>query len=170
MNRTNLAIDAGIFTAFLGAMNPELTGISIHEWLSVAFAMTVIVHVALHWRWVIEVAQRFFERLWNANRLKLVVDGLLFIAVTGVMTSGLMISRSVLPTLGIAVGENFTWRALHSLTANLSLTLTAVHFALSWHWIVAAVRRFVLQPAARLFKPKAQPSVLVPVMKEVRHD
>ncbi len=33
-NKTNLVLDIGVFAAFLIAMEPDLTGIAIHEWLS----------------------------------------------------------------------------------------------------------------------------------------
>ena len=34
-NKTNLLLDIGVFAAFLIALEPGLTGIAIHEWLSI---------------------------------------------------------------------------------------------------------------------------------------
>ena len=95
MNRTNLLIDLGIFGVFLVAANPNLTGLAVHEWLGVAFAGTLIVHLLLHWRWIATLTLQFFRQLWHDSRLQYVVDGMLFISFTAVMMSGLMISRAI---------------------------------------------------------------------------
>lgn len=160
MNKTNLVIDAGIFAAFLVAMEPRFSGIAIHEWLSIALAATILVHLLLHLNWIVGVGARFFKKLWQASRLKFVVDVLLFLAFVMVMLSGLLISKSALPTLGIQMGQiDRTWRMLHSLSADLSILLVGLHFALNWTWVVDMVRRSVIDPLARLFRSKqaAQP-------------
>lgn len=166
MNKTNFLLDAGIFTAFLVALEPEVTGLEIHEWLSVALAGTLIVHLLLHWDWVIGVAKTFFRKLIHVSRLKFVVDTLLLVAMVTVMVSGLMISRTVLPALGLSLPENDTWRGLHTLSADVVLWLAALHFALNWKWVVSMFKRYVAAPIAtlkwRFAKPQAQP-VLVEI-------
>lgn len=159
MNKTNLLIDLGIFGAFLVAMEPRLTGVAIHEWLSVAFAATVVVHILLHWKWVMTVGKTFFRKLWRISRLKFVVDVLLFVAVTGVMTSGLLISHSVVPALGIALEENRAFRVLHSLSADAALILMGVHFALNWKWVVAMLKRYTIDPLFNMLRAKKLPEM-----------
>ncbi len=105
MNKTNLAIDFGIFAAFLIAMEPNLTGVSIHEWLSVALAATIIVHLLMHWKWIISVGKTFFVKLFHSSRLKFFVDVLLFLDFNLLMLSGLLIWAwrwlpSTLPSVG----------------------------------------------------------------------
>jgi hypothetical protein len=161
MNKTNFILDAGIFAAFLMALEPEVTGLEIHEWLSVALAGTLIVHLLLHWDWVIGVLKTFFRKLFHISRLKFVVDALLLVAMVTVMVSGLMISRVVFPALGVSVIENQDWRILHSLSADLMLWLTALHFALNWKWVVSMFKRYIVSPIASLrlrgTTPQAQP-------------
>jgi hypothetical protein len=152
MNKTNLLIDAGIFTAFLVAMEPRFTGIAIHEWLSLALAATVIVHLLLHWQWIISVGAGFFRKLWHSSRLKFVVDALLFVVFTTIMMSGVMISRAFLPALGLRVQAGPVWRMLHSLSANAGILLVGLHFALNWKWVAGMVGRYLIDPVARLFK------------------
>lgn len=154
MNRTNLLIDLSVFTAFLIAMEPPLTGIAIHEWLSIALAATIVVHLLLHWKWITSVGAAFFGKLFHSSRLKFVVDVLLFVAFTAVMMTGIMISESVLRTLGIQLAANRAYRSLHSLSADASMILVALHFALSWNWIVSTIRRYVIDPVAGLFRRK----------------
>jgi hypothetical protein len=142
MNKVNFLIDAGIFAAFLAAAEPRLTGINWHEWLSVALAATIIAHLLLHWRWITNIVSIYFRKLWHVSRLKFIVDLLLFAAFTGVMVSGLMISRSVLPFLGIQAAPDRTWNSLHSLTAQVSVILLGVHFALNWEWVTGMIKTF----------------------------
>ncbi len=156
MNRTNLWIDIGVFVGFLLAMNPVITGIPWHEWLSIALTAAIIAHLLLHWKWIVAVLLRFFQRIWHESRLKFVVDALLFVAFVVVMLTGLLISRSVLPLLGIPVFITPAWRGLHSFSAELGMWLVALHFALSWNWIVRAVSQYLLKPIqARLPSWKA---------------
>jgi hypothetical protein len=147
--RTNLWVDVVIFVGFLVVLEPNLTGISIHEWLSVALALTLILHAALHWDWGIKIAAQFLRRLFHTSRLNFVVDVLLFAAFVLVMLSGILISRSVLVVLGIQVAESPTWRFLHSWSAEACLILTGLHFALHWTWIINAVTRYLVTPLRR---------------------
>ncbi len=164
MNKANLILDAGIFTAFLLALEPEVTGLEVHEWLSVALAGTLIVHLLLHWEWVVGVLKSFFRKLFHISRLKFVVDALLLVAMITVMVSGLMISRVVFPALGISIMENQDWRTLHSFSADLVLWLTALHFALNWKWVIAMFKRYLVSPLASLrlrgVSPQVQPVVV----------
>ncbi len=34
----------------------------IHTWAGVTFIATIVIHFAIHWRWVVKVASRLFER------------------------------------------------------------------------------------------------------------
>ena len=69
-----------------------------------------------------------------------------------IMLSGIMISRAVMPSFGIAAPGNFVWRELHDMSANLFLIILGIHLALHWKWIVAVAKRSLqrkeTQPAA----------------------
>ena len=95
MNKKNLFLDLGILGLFLTIIEPSITGISLHEWIGVAFAGTIIVHLLLHWKWIVTIGRKFFKKLLHVSRVKFLVDLLLFIAFTTVMMSGIMISRSM---------------------------------------------------------------------------
>jgi hypothetical protein len=145
-------IDIGIFAAFLVAMEPGLTGIPIHEWFALALAGTIILHLLLHWRWIVSVTRKFFHNLFHNSRLQYMVDALLFVAFTIVMMTGLMISRSVLPLLNIPVTRNFfIWTRLHDLSANLTLFLVGLHFALHWDWVVRMSKRYLVLARLSIF-------------------
>ncbi len=154
--KTNLLLDLGIFAGSLIALEPALTGLAIHEWFSLALGLALAVHLLLHWDWVVQVTLQFFRKPLHISRLNYVLNVLLFITFTGVMLSGLMISKSVLPALGLQAGGG-AWRSLHHTFTDLVLIVVGLHFALHWKWIAGAVRRCLRSP--RPGHTQSQPAV-----------
>ncbi len=157
--KTNLILDAGILAGFLAAYDPRATGILLHEWLSLGLAVVLLLHLLLHWQWVACAVQRFFKRWQNGQRLNFIVDLLLLFAFSGVMVSGLVISRAALPALGINLPGSAAWRAVHALSADAALILTGLHFALHWRWIVCAVRTYLIEPVTHIFRRRSSQPV-----------
>ena len=154
----NLGLDAALFVAALLALAPSVTGLPIHEWLSLALAATVVVHLLLHWAWLVTVVRRFFGRLAGAARLNAVLNLAFFVDFTVMMFTGLMISRAALPLFGITLGRDALWTTLHRLSADLGVFILGLHVALHWKWIVNTSRRYLLDPLLRLGqKPAALP-------------
>lgn len=159
--KTNLWVDIAIFFAFLVAFEPNLTGITIHEWLSLALAAAFIFHILLHWDWVAAVLGKFFRNLFHTSRLNFLVDLALLVSMVTVMLSGILISRSVVPALGINLNGSQVWRFLHSTSANAALLLVGLHFALHWKWVVNTVKRYILSPiGSRFIRKSPSPSPL----------
>jgi hypothetical protein len=152
-NKTNLVLDLTIFTVFLVAYNPHLTGNTIHEWLSVAFGAAVVTHLLFHWKWIASVTTEYFKKFFHRSRLNYIVDLLFFIAMTGSLFSGLMISKDVLSTLGIQLDEvSRSWKSIHTLTSDASLILLGIHFALHWKWVASNLGRYLVTPILNLFR------------------
>ena len=148
-NKTVLTIDFAIFAAFLVAMAPRFSGIAIHEWLSIAFGAAIVTHLLLNWSWIVEVTRRFFGKARWSARINYVLNTLLFVDMTLVIFTGLMISEAALPLLGIQASHGGAWRRLHDLTANLAVLLVGLHLALHWQWIVNTTKRLVSVPRRR---------------------
>jgi hypothetical protein len=162
--KTNLILDITIFSAFLVVSNPHLTGYTVHEWLSVSFAGAIIAHLLFHWKWLVKVTTEFFKKLFHQSRLNYVVDLLFFIAMTGAMFSGLMISKSILATLGIQLDVSRSWKSIHSLTSDVSIVLLGLHFALHWKWVVTNTGRYIVAPVRNLFqRPASRALAIQPV-------
>ena len=169
--KTNLILDVTIFIAFLVAANPALSGLPIHEWLSLAFVAAIVTHLLFHWKWIVNVTTQFFRKLFHESRLNYVVDVLFFIMMTAAIFTGFMVSQTILPIFGIHMPEHSVWGTLHHQTSDLSVLLLGLHFALHWKWIVNAVGRYIVNPLRGLFsRPEAGGAPqMTPVAVEVEH-
>jgi hypothetical protein len=164
---TNLIIDTTVFLGFLLVNEPKITNQTIHEWLGLAVFVTLLVHLILHWKWVVNKVLAFFKKMAIRDRVNLIVDFIFFIAIITVTLTGVLMSKSALPALGISVGHSGTWKQLHSLSADACLYALALHFALHWSWITAAFKRYIIQPVAGIFR-KAPALNAAPVKVETK--
>src|SRR6185503_815821 len=152
-NRTKikLVLDVIIFIAFLIAMEPRSSGITIHEWLATSLIAVLVVHLLLSWDWITSLTRRFIGKLNSQSRINYVLNWFLFIDGSIIMLSGFMISESLMPYLGIQLPRNFAWRGLHEFSTNLFILLLRLRTALHWGWVVDTFKRYVFQPIFRLF-------------------
>lgn len=146
--KRNLVVDVAVLAAFLIAGAPRLTGMTIHEWLGIAFGAAIVTHLLLHWQWIVAVTRRFFARMPGGTRLNYILNILLFIAITVVIFSGLLISESALPLFGIQLQAGGAWKLIHGLAADLSVLIVGLHVALHWRWIANALKTYVWRPVA----------------------
>ena len=152
--KTKLVLDVIIFIAFLIAMEPRSSGITIHEWLATALIAVLIVHLLLSWDWITRITRRFIGKLNTQSRLNYILNWSLFIDGAVIMLSGFMISESLIPYLGIQLPRSFAWRGLHEFSTNLFIVLLGLHTALHWSWVADTFKRYVFQPVFRLFSSK----------------
>jgi hypothetical protein len=154
--KTNLTLDITIFIAFLAVANPSLTGMTVHEWLALAFAAAIVTHLLFHWSWLVTMTKQFFKKLFHQSRLNYVVDTAFFVAMTASFFSGLLISKSVMSTLGIQLNAGHGWESIHRLASDASLIMLGLHFALHFKWVVTNLKRYLVSPTIRLFqRPRA---------------
>jgi hypothetical protein len=142
----NLLVDGTIFAGFLLATDPRATSQTIHEWLGIAFGVGIVTHLLLHWKWIVNVVRRFFSKLPGQVRINSLLNSLLFIDVTLIIFSGLMISKVVLTTFGLTGSHDAIWRWLHTFSTSAALIIIGLHVALHWKWIVSTIKRYAWRP------------------------
>ena len=157
-NKIHFVVDIIIGVAVLVLLSFTLTGLTVHEWLGLGFGVVIIVHLLLNWRWIVATTRRFFSKLPGMVRFKSLVDITLFVAMTVVIFSGLMISESALPFLGLHVGQNPFLRTIHSASSTVVLVLIGLHLGSNWKWLMTAVRQYVLR--ARTGQPLNLPNTV----------
>jgi len=157
--RIKLVIDLIIFFIFLIGMDPHSSGIAVHEWLTTSALAALVVHLLLSWDWIIQISRRFIGRVSMQTRINYILNWLLFIDGAVLMLSGFMISEVVLRQLGIQLPQNFAWRSLHDLSANLFLLMLGLHTALHWSWVVDAFKRYIFKPLGGLLTSRKEKDV-----------
>ena len=144
--RDNLIIDATVLAIYLLAANPAITGYSTHEWVSVAFLATALVHLALHGKWVSRAMTGWFSRTPRKSRALLALDAISAAAVGAVMVSGLAVSHTISGLLGLTSTVTPFWRVLHATSATALVVLALAHLAVHRRWVATAVRLHVVAP------------------------
>ena len=132
-------------------MEPDVSGLTLHEWGGLVLGAALLIHVILHWQWVVAVTRRFFGRLPGGHltgvaRAKYLVDAGIGLAFLTITLTGIAISTTLGTAEALGLGTAFviTLRDLHFLAADLALILAAGHLARNWKWIVSTSRRFLL--------------------------
>jgi Domain of unknown function (DUF4405) len=138
--RLDFWLDGLLLVAFTLAYSLGFTGIATHEWLGIGLGVVLLVHLTLHWDWVIRTTQKLL-RPGGRERFIWLVNLLLLLSMTLCIASGILISEVALPQLGIIPPASSFWRQMHDTTATVTLILVPIHAALRWRWIVGVARR-----------------------------
>jgi len=151
-----IVVDILAVTFYIIAANPAITGLGIHEWISLGLFLVFLVHGIQHYDWAVEVFKKMKSRpavartdglpsvetgtvksRSSAAQTANLILGILLIAVfMVVVVSGIMISRHILPLLGFVAPGYFFWNPLHSLSAKVLLALAVIHVVAhaGWFW------------------------------------
>lgn len=187
--RNNWLIDAGLFTSavltalsgiyflflprggYQGGRNPwydvtilftRHTWDDIHTWAGLAMILIVVIHLTLHWSWVLGMARRMGRELsgkvgpMNARgRFNLALNLFVALCFLSCALSGIYFlffpGGRGLSDPGILFSP-LTWDLLHTWSAILLIIAVVLHFAIHWKWVVKVTRNFLLlnNPGFRL--------------------
>jgi cytochrome b len=140
--RLDFWFDGVLLVAYTLAYSLGFTGLAIHEWLGLGIGLALLLHLTLHWDWVVRTTRKLFARggrdrgIWLLNLALLVV-------MTLCVLSGVLISQVALYQLGISVHPGPFWTNIHDTTSKLTLILASVHVAVRWRWIGSVGRRLL---------------------------
>jgi hypothetical protein len=140
--RLDFWFDATLLLGFTLAYSYGFTGIAIHEWLGIGLGAALLLHVTLHWDWVIRTTRKLLSPRGH-DKVIWLVNLALLVAMTFCVASGILISRVALPSLGISPLAGPFWEQFHFRTADVTLALVPVHAALRWRWIAGVGRRLL---------------------------
>jgi len=122
-----------ILTYFL-----DLTGLELHQYLGVAAAGILAVHVITHWKWIMNVSRRLFTKMSGRVRLYYLLDGMLLLAVFLITISGVLIST----WLDILLPNYMLLRSIHIVSSIAGLLLLIVKMGMHWKFFTKTLNLF----------------------------
>jgi hypothetical protein len=136
----DIIIDIIFLVVYLVAQYPGITGLLLHEWISMGLILVALIHTIVHWEWVQDTLSRFSGRIPALLRWNLVINIALFIVFLIVAVSGLMVSCHVLFFFGLYAPGYFIWKPMHAIFAEVLFALILAHLVMHWRWIFSAVK------------------------------
>ncbi|MEG0217994.1 MAG: DUF4405 domain-containing protein [Raoultibacter sp.] len=158
--KKNLIIDATALVIYLLVSNPALTGISIHEWISLGLLVVVFIHTLMHFDWIVDTLTHLKTNHSGARLGNFALDAATLIVFVVVMVSGMGISGAVLAACGLYAPGYYFWNPLHAIAAKVLLALLLVHLVVHWKWFAEALRR----------KTKEEQHKSLPTTKEAKDE
>lgn len=135
------ATDILMVILLLLLMADRHTGNTVHEWLGVTAAGAFLLHTWLNRSWCKTLAKGRYD---FARAVRIVLNILLLLAVTGTLASAVPISRTVFPFMGL--GEELASRAVHVCCAHWCFLLAAAHLGMYGKRFGATLGRHVHFP------------------------
>lgn len=130
--RRRLVFDGAVLVVYAVAANPAVTGIPIHEWAGLGAFVLLAAHCAA----------RGMGRGVTAKGIALtVLNTLVLLCLALCVVSGVMVSGTVLPALGLFAEGYYFWDPLHAVAAKLLLALLLVHVAVHVPWIGRVLKK-----------------------------
>lgn len=139
-----IVVDILMTLGLMFLMGYQFWGDVAHEWAGAGMFLLFIFHHILNLSWY----KSLFRGKYNPARIfQLIIDLSVFLAMIGLMVSGIMLSNHVFAFLNIRGGMSFA-RLLHMAASHWGFVLMALHLGLHWGRFLGIVRR-----ALRLHQP-----------------
>jgi hypothetical protein len=189
--RNNWILDAGLFLGaviasisgiyflifpdggYMGGRNPYY-GIKIifdrsgwewiHTWLSLGMVAVALIHIALHWKWILSTTRRvvkdvFTSKKSNMNakgRQNVLVDGLVAVSFLICAISGIYFifageSRGGLAPDPMLLFSRTVWDVIHTWSSVVFISGGIVHFAIHWGWVSKVTRKIFRRVSGKSF-------------------
>jgi len=127
---------------------------AIHLWSGIGMIIAMVIHIAVHDRWILAMSKRFFhgksEGIKSLNgkaRFNIFLDviaalSFLVVAILGVVLLVLPSGRSVEVVDGFLLSK-VTWDIIHTWSGVVMLIAAILHFYTHWKWITKVTRRVI---------------------------
>ena len=150
-----IVVDALMTLALLFLMGYQFWSDAVHEWAGAGMFLLFILHHILNGNWY----KSLFKGRYTPSRIfQLIVDGLVFFAMIGLMVSGIMLSNHVFAFLNIRGGMSFA-RLLHMAASYWGFVLMALHLGLHWGMFLGMARKVL-----KLRQPPRLRKIILPIL------
>ena len=142
--RNAVIVDFFVLALYVVASFPSVTGVAIHEWLSVGVFAVLVAHCVQHYDWFVDASKSILKAKTIARRARLILAVAMAVALAVVMVSGLLISGAILPAFGLYADGYYFWDPLHAASAKVLLALLLIHLATNLGVVVRYIRKGAL--------------------------
>lgn len=142
------------------------TWVDLHTWAGVAMIVVALVHLIIHWPWVVHMIHRTLKEFsgrcgclnargrWNLLLNLGVAISFFLAAISGVYFLLAPGGRGSVDPL--ILFPRSTWDLLHTWSGVALIAAAVVHFAIHWRWVVNVTRKLA-QTTGPARQPAAQP-------------
>lgn len=131
MKRSHVLFDVVVLAVYLLAANPVLTGVPLHEFIGIGAFVVIAAHV---------VASA--DGLTGRGRVgQLLLNIVLLLSLAVCVVSGIMVSGTILPSMGLYASGYHFWDPLHAVAAKVLLAALLVHVVVRAPAALAVLRR-----------------------------
>lgn len=150
-----IAVDLLMTLGLLFLMGYQFWGDTAHEWVGAGMFLLFIAHHILNGSWY----KGLFRGKYSPVRIfQVVVDFLVFLAMLGLMVSGILLSNHVFAFLSIRGSLSFA-RLLHIAASHWGYVLMALHLGLHWGMVLGLVKK-----ALHIKQPSRAGKILLPIL------
>lgn len=141
----------------------------IHTWSGVIMIVAAIIHLAIHWKWVVSMARRTWNELtgrcgcmnWR-GRGNLILNAIVAIsfliaAISGVYFLIAPAGRWVADPM--ILFSRTVWDLTHTWSGVVLISAAIIHFAIHWKWVTKVTRKMIgmINPSRTLPQPVPAP-------------
>lgn len=135
--KLKITVDAPMILALLFLMGCQLWGDVAHEWAGAGMFLLFLLHHGVNAPW----HESLFRGRYTPMRAAvLLVDLLLFLAMLGLMASGVLLSNHVFAFLPLQGGAGLA-RLMHLVCSHWLFVLTGLHLGLHWGMFLSLARK-----------------------------
>jgi preprotein translocase subunit SecY len=138
----------------------------LHTWGGVAMIVAAIIHLAIHWQWVVGMLRRTWKEWtgqggcmnargrWNLLLNAIVALGFVLTALSGVYF--LFVPGGRWSADPMILFPRATWDLIHTWASVTLISAAILHFAIHWKWVTKVTRKMVEMMSPSL--PVKQPA------------
>jgi cytochrome b len=137
-------LDLALLVSICALEQIPFTGAVVHEWLGLALAGMAVTHLLNSWTWIASQTRKLVAVRSARSLVNYALNLALFVCVTAVIFTGIMISQEALPLLTgtrTPIRSDSLWAPIHNKISDLVIVLAGLHLGLNWDWAAAAGRR-----------------------------
>jgi preprotein translocase subunit SecY len=125
----------------------------LHTWGGIAMIVAAIIHLIIHWTWVVSMSRRIWNELtgqgnsmnprgrWNLILNMIVALSFMLTAISGVYFLFVPGGRWVADPM--ILFTRTTWDLIHTWSGVVLIAAAVIHFAIHWKWVTKVTRKMI---------------------------